>query len=125
MSAQHKKSIDTTRYVAIGDSITAGYADGALYFEAQQFAYPNILSAQFNSGIKKTFRLPLMDQNSAGVGSAGNARLVLKRVSEHAKDLFLSPLQQRGDVEALFTSCYPAQGPFGNLGVPGAKTAGI
>ena len=48
MSADAEK-IDLSRYVAIGDSITAGYADGALYFDGQKNAYPNILAAQFKT----------------------------------------------------------------------------
>ena len=43
---------DFTTYVAIGNSITAGYMDGALYDDGQANAFPNLLAAQFQiSGV--------------------------------------------------------------------------
>ena len=38
--------IDITRYVAIGNSLTAGFADGGLYNEAIENSYPNFLAGQ-------------------------------------------------------------------------------
>ena len=38
---------DFTSYVAIGNSLTAGYSDGGLYNEAQATSYPSILAKQF------------------------------------------------------------------------------
>mgnify|MGYP002795195274 CR=1 FL=1 len=32
---------DFTNYVALGNSLTAGYADGALYITGQENSYPN------------------------------------------------------------------------------------
>lgn len=43
---------DFTKYVAIGNSITAGYMDGALYDDGQANAFPNLLATQFQiSGV--------------------------------------------------------------------------
>ncbi|MGI4972947.1 MAG: SGNH/GDSL hydrolase family protein [Janthinobacterium lividum] len=39
--------LDFTSYVAIGNSLTAGYSDGGLYNEAQATSYPAILAQQF------------------------------------------------------------------------------
>ena len=33
---------DLTKYVAVGNSLTAGYADGALYITGQNNSYPNM-----------------------------------------------------------------------------------
>lgn len=40
-------SADFSRYVAVGNSLTAGFADGGLYNEAQAKSYPAILAQQF------------------------------------------------------------------------------
>lgn len=39
--------IDLSRYVAVGNSLTAGYMDGGLYNEAMDFSYPNLMAKQF------------------------------------------------------------------------------
>ena len=36
-----------SKYIAIGNSITAGYMDGALYNDGQAHAFPNLLATQF------------------------------------------------------------------------------
>ena len=36
-----------TTYIALGNSLTAGYGDNGLYLEGQQNSYPSILAAQF------------------------------------------------------------------------------
>lgn len=40
-------SADFSKYISIGNSITAGYMDGALYDDGQINAYPNLLADQF------------------------------------------------------------------------------
>ena len=40
-------SADFSTYVALGNSLTAGYADGSLYKTAQLNSYPSILAEQF------------------------------------------------------------------------------
>ncbi|AMR27639.1 hypothetical protein A0257_11395 [Hymenobacter psoromatis] len=40
-------SLDFTSYVAVGNSLTAGYTDGGLYNSAQATSYPALLAQQF------------------------------------------------------------------------------
>jgi lysophospholipase L1-like esterase len=40
-------SLDFTSYVAVGNSLTAGYSDGGLYNEVQAVSYPALLAQQF------------------------------------------------------------------------------
>ncbi|WP_046244337.1 SGNH/GDSL hydrolase family protein [Hymenobacter terrenus] len=40
-------SVDFSSYVAVGNSLTAGFSDGGLYNEAQATSYPAILAQQF------------------------------------------------------------------------------
>jgi hypothetical protein len=50
-------------YVAVGNSLTAGYADGGLYNAGQEASYPNILAKQFAKTGKgpSAFVQPLFD----------------------------------------------------------------
>ena len=41
--------LDFTSYVAVGNSLTAGYSDGGLYNEAQATSYPSMLAQQFGA----------------------------------------------------------------------------
>ena len=48
-SKADKGKADFTRYVAVGNSLTAGYSDGALYRSGQQNSYPAMLAEQFST----------------------------------------------------------------------------
>ncbi|WP_169737619.1 SGNH/GDSL hydrolase family protein [Thermonema rossianum] len=39
--------IDLTKYVAVGNSLTAGYMDGGVYNEGIEASYPNLIAKQF------------------------------------------------------------------------------
>lgn len=41
--------LDLSTYVAIGNSLTAGFQDGALYNDGQDKSYPNLLAKQFQT----------------------------------------------------------------------------
>ena len=45
--------VDFSKYVAIGNSLTFGYADGAAYKEAQESSYPLILSKSLDTEMKQ------------------------------------------------------------------------
>ncbi len=64
-----KGNADFTRYVAVGDSWTAGFADASLYLSGQQNSYPNILAGQFSFVGGGTFNQPLM-LDDYGIGLA-------------------------------------------------------
>ncbi len=98
--------VDFSRIVAIGNSLTAGFQDGALFEGAQQYSYPNLIVKQINSiGGNANFVQPLISE--PGIGT----RLYLRS---------LSPLllQQQLVTGAPKNSNHPA--PFNNLAVPGA-----
>jgi hypothetical protein len=56
---------DFSKYIAIGDSQTAGYADGGLYREAQLSSYPNILAGQLKAAGGGQFDQPLFSEAQA------------------------------------------------------------
>jgi lysophospholipase L1-like esterase len=98
--------VDFSRIVAIGNSLTAGYQDGALFESAQQYSYANLIVKQINSiGGNVNFVQPLISE--PGIGT----RLYLRSLSPLS-------LQQQTVTGAPKNSTHPA--PFNNLAVPGA-----
>ncbi len=65
---------DFTKYVAIGNSLTAGFMDGALYTDGQQNSFPAILARQFQiEGIGGgTFNQPDINSQNGFNTSANN-----------------------------------------------------
>lgn len=118
-------SPDFTCYVALGDSITAGYADSALYREAQYYSYARILAEQFGNIGGSGFRQPLMPADSVGIDPTGNAKLILKKDEKHPSRLLVVTAAKEGDLSALNQSVYVSEGPFHNMGVPGAKVTNV
>lgn len=118
-----KGNLDVTKYVAIGNSITSGFADAALYYDGQIVSYPNLLAEQFKLIGGGEFKQPLVPINSVGLGSTLNARMILgyKQDCKGVTGLSPVPLASAGDL-SIFTTNISSQGPFNNLGVPGAKS---
>lgn len=117
--------IDVSTYVALGDSITSGYADGALYQQAQLNSYANILAGQLKPLGCLKFKQALMPKDSVGVDPMGHARLTLEQICKDEKNYSLTYLSSQGDLAALQQNVFIAQGPFNNMGVPGAKITTI
>lgn len=111
---------DFSNYVAIGNSLTAGYADAALYITGQENSYPNILANQF-SLVQETdvFLQPLMADNAGGLLAGGNQittnRRVLSIINGDTIPRIYNGMAPTTDVIDVLT------GPFNNLGVPAAK----
>ncbi|MFD1771900.1 SGNH/GDSL hydrolase family protein [Sphingobacterium suaedae] len=60
---------DFSKYIAVGNSLTAGFADGGLYLEGQQVAYPNLIAAQLKQVGGGEFRSPFFsDEQRNGSG---------------------------------------------------------
>jgi lysophospholipase L1-like esterase len=104
---------DFSTYVALGNSLTSGYADGDLFRSGQLNSYPSMLAKQFSFvGRKGEFKQPLM-VDETGFGAR----------------LKFTGLTATGPVIVPFGAANPAnfasigsQGPYNNLGVPGAKS---
>ena len=60
-------SANFSNFVAVGNSLTAGFADNALYITGQQNSYPNILAGQFEFAGGGDFTQPLMSDNLGGL----------------------------------------------------------
>lgn len=110
-------TVDLSIFVAVGNSLTAGYANGALYITGQQNSFPNILAGQFALVGGNAFTQPLMADNLGGFAGldAFPNRFVLAPGADG-----LSPTRLGGSPATDFTTVL--SGPFNNMGVPGAKS---
>jgi lysophospholipase L1-like esterase len=111
---------DFSTYVSLGNSLTAGYADSALYISGQEDSYPNIMAEQFGFVGGGDFTQPLTSDNLGGllldgVQILGN-RLVLS--ADENGNRFPTPLDGTPTTDVTTS----ATGPFNNMGVPGAKS---
>ena len=111
---------DFSTYVALGNSLTAGFADNALYVSGQQNSYPNIMAQQFGFVGGGDFTQPLTSDDLGGlllggVQISGN-RLVLS--ADENGNPFPAPLDGTPTTDVTTS----ATGPFNNMGVPGAKS---
>lgn len=112
-----KGEADFTRYVALGNSLTSGYRDGALYSDGQKESYPNMLSMQMKLAGGGDFKQPMMPNNVGGfIGIPGfPGKLELKMVNGA-----LSPVNNSA---AATLDNIASGGSYQNMGVPGAKVS--
>lgn len=122
---------DFSKFVSIGNSLTAGFSDGALYKVAQENSMPSIMAQQFALAGGGSFTQPLMNDNNGGLLVGGNP--ILDPMT--GANLFPPRLVFDGSGPVPITSLNPAAvsttdllvnnptGPFNNMGVPGAKVA--
>jgi hypothetical protein len=126
-----------TKYVSLGNSLTSGFADGALYRAGQEVSYPSILAQQFKLAGGGEFKQPLISVGIAGDVGVGtptiqgfNIKVAPKFILGNATDckgvtsLAPVPAAAQGDLSILLKGTsinwIGDQGPFNNMGVPGA-----
>lgn len=111
---------DVSAFVAVGNSLTAGYADNALYIAGQEYSFPNILASRFAFAGGGEFTQPLMADNYGGLLFQGqkitNNRMVLSFDAEG------NPAPTELDAVPTTEVTDHLSGPFHNMGVPGAKS---
>lgn len=96
-------SLNFTTYVALGNSLTAGYQNGALYQSAQLYSYPYLIAQQTGA---QNFQQPLI--SDPGIGGR------LKIVNLVGPVIGSDPVQGGSPLNANLNR------PYNNLGVPGA-----
>lgn len=123
--------LDLSNYVAIGNSLTAGYADNALFPEGQENSFPAILATQFElAGGGETFTNPdIVSGNGNSGGDPASGRLFI--------DLEVALAALAGDPEASIGDAIVPTAPspitvstntgasLNNFGVPGARVVDI
>lgn len=111
---------DFTKYVALGNSLTSGYRDGALYLDGQNESYPSMIAQQMKlAGGATNFSQPLMSDNLGGIPAVGISNKLILAVSSTGA---LSPTVASGSATNTIANIYKPEAPIYNLGVPGAKS---
>lgn len=116
--APQKGEADFSKYVSIGNSLTAGYGDASLYRSGQENSYPAILAGQFAAVGGGSFSQPyLVDDNGYP-----EMKLVLGYKPDCATDVIgLAPVRLDGTVNPDNAVNISDKGPFNNIGVPGIR----
>lgn len=118
-------SADFTKYISIGNSLTAGYTDGDLYRTGQVNSYPNIMSQQMALVGGGEFKQPLMYDE---LGFGGRRILAVNMPKDCSGEVIpggtpsLGPVLMGGTIDQLNYTVISNLGPYNNLGVPGAKS---
>ena len=109
---------DFTTYVSIGNSLTAGFADGALSSTGQASAFSKMLSEQFALVGGGTFTIPYMPSGNGNDGSGGTKR-ILRYLANCQGTVGVAPVLSAGPASSL--ASIASGGPYNSLGVPGAR----
>jgi len=114
-----------SKFVSVGNSLTAGYSDGALFEEGQKNSLPVMLAGNFRLAGGGDFKVPLMADNLGGLTLGGvplagfGNRLVLSfRNAVGGARPSPTPVAGVGKTEVSTR----VAGPFNNMGIPGAKS---
>ncbi|MFP2996771.1 G-D-S-L family lipolytic protein [Spongiivirga sp. MCCC 1A20706] len=107
--------------IAVGNSLTAGFADGALYQLGQENSFPNILAKQIALIERSDFSQPLVADNIGGLILNGTQIADKRRVLTQDATGNLGTVKF---IEGMPTTevSTSLEGPFNNMGVPGAKS---
>ncbi|QQL50409.1 G-D-S-L family lipolytic protein [Mucilaginibacter ginkgonis] len=116
---------DFSRYISVGNSLTAGYADNGLYLEGQQNSYPSIIAKQMASVGGGTFTQPLFTDaqaNGSGylslTGFDANGSPITAPVTTNLAVSGVTAIPGFGNV-TTYTKYSGTD--FNNYGVPGIK----
>ncbi len=110
-------SADFSNYVAVGNSLTAGYTDNALFLAGQQYSFPNLLAQQFALVGGGSFTQPWTNDNIGGLTLGGTV------IPGFGPRLFFDgagPAVLPAVPTTEVSNIQP--GPYSNMGVPGARS---
>ncbi len=106
---------DFSRFIALGNSLTAGFTDNALFIAGQENSMPNIMAQQFALAGGGNFMQPLMSDNIGGALLNGNQILAPRLFFDGAGPATLTATSTT-EISSVIS------GPFNNMGIPGAKS---
>lgn len=114
----HSGDADLSCYIAIGNSLTAGYSAGSLYRSGQENSYPAILAKSFQQVGGGDFTQPLLP------GEAGwpEPKYVLGTLTNCMGNTYDGSVFYNGPDDTQGSDQNISnQGPFNNLGIPGVR----
>jgi hypothetical protein len=108
---------DFSSYVAVGNSLTAGYMDGTVSKGSQANSYPNILASGFAKAGGGVFTQPSYEEDVNNLGGfnflgQSSTRLIIDASQGRPENIVGTPT----------ITLTPQAKAFNNMGVPGAKT---
>ncbi len=104
-----------SKYISIGNSLTAGFADGGLYLEGQKVAYPNLIAAKMATVGGGSFTSPFFtDAQANGSGYLSLTALVNGTPT-------LTPVTTNLALRDATGKLTKFSGEVQNLGVPGMR----
>ena len=112
-------SANFSTYVALGNSITAGYTDAALFIDSQTNSFPNMLAGNFALVGGGDFDIPFMADNLGGATLGGQPILGNRLILDFSTGS-PSPVEVSGTGTTEISNVL--SGSFNNMGVPGAKS---
>lgn len=118
-SAPQKGDADFTSYLAVGNSTSAGYMDGALYREGQMNSFPYILSQQFENVGGGEFIQPLVP-GEYGWPQAKKELGYVQGPCDTIATVKTKDFEGALDTVSTYQNI-SAEGPFNNQGIPGIK----
>jgi len=111
-------SANFSKFVSLGNSLTAGYSDGAVFVEGQKVSYTAIMAQRFATVGGGEFKIPFMADNIGGFKVNG--------VPASGPRLYYSgtipPIPVPGTPSTEILTSIVTGGPYNNCGVPGAKS---
>lgn len=112
-------SADFSTFVSVGNSLTAGYSDAALFIDGQTTSFPNTIAGQMALAGGGDFTQPMMADNLGGMTLAGNP---ISSNRLYLADPFGTPGPVPVAGQGTTEVSDKLAGPFNNMGVPGAKS---
>ncbi|MBF03042.1 MAG: G-D-S-L family lipolytic protein [Flavobacterium sp.] len=124
---------DFSSYVAVGNSLTAGYMDGTVYKSGQENSFPNLLAKQFSVVGGGAFTQPSYEDdvnNLGGIAGFSSTRLIINTepktdgsgniLLDCNGNPILKGLQPIAGTSTVTLA--PQATAYNNMGVPGAKS---
>lgn len=108
---------DFSSYVAIGNSLTAGYMDGTVSRGSQAYSFPSILASQFALVGGGEFTQPSYAEDTNNLGGISGIPGFPNRLIIDASAGGPEPIAGTSTITLT-----PQASAFNNMGVPGAKT---
>ena len=109
---------DFSNFVSVGNSLTAGFTDNALFQAGQQNSFPNLLAQRFSLLGGGNFNQPLTNDNIGGLLLGGNPLPGFgPRLFFDGSGPAVLPANPTTDIAANNPT-----GPFNNMGVPGLRS---
>jgi hypothetical protein len=104
-------------YVAVGNSLCAGYSDGALSKYGQENSFPKMLSEQFALANGGAFKIPFMSAAGKGNNGSGAGALQLSLNADGSTSITPSPDTTTLSDRATISTA----GPYNHIAIPGAR----